>query len=71
MASPATARNLFALDSVYHLLLVALAVVCALVLGIAVGQGRWIVVAGLVCIPVVLRWPVECALGAFSRVGSL
>ncbi len=68
MASPATARNLFALDSVYHLLLVALAVVCALVLGIAIGQGRWIVVAGLVCIPVVLRWPVECALGAFSAL---
>ncbi len=68
MASPATARNPFALDSVYHRLLVALAVVCALALGIAVGQGRWIVVAGLVCIPVVLRWPVECALGAFSAL---
>ncbi len=68
MASPATARNPFALDSVNHLLLVALAVVCALVLGIAVGQGRWIVVVGLVCIPVVLRWPVECALGAFSAL---
>lgn len=65
MASPATARNPFARSSAYHLFMVVLAVICALAIGISVGQGRWLIVAALAVLPLVLRWPVQIALSAF------
>src|SRR6266849_1585537 len=66
MATPATARSLFARTSGHQLFMVALAVVCALVVGASIGKELWPVVAALVALPVVIWWPVQCALGAFA-----
>jgi O-antigen ligase len=38
----------------------------AVVLGIFAGTGNWIFALGFLCIPLVLKWPVEIGLGVFA-----
>jgi O-antigen ligase len=65
VSSPIT-TNLFSRAAGHRWLAIGLAVVCALVLGIAVGQGQWLFVAALAAIPLVFLWPVQVALGTFA-----
>lgn len=39
---------------------------CAVVVGVFAGTGNWIFALGLLCIPLVLKWPVEIGLGFFA-----
>jgi O-antigen ligase len=66
MASPATTKNVFTSPGWYRWLPVGLTVFFALLVGTTVGQGRWLMVAALAVIPLVVLWPVQIALGAFA-----
>src|SRR5690349_17895448 len=38
----------------------------AVVLGMVIGEGRWVYLAALVIAPFVLRWPIQVTLGLFT-----
>jgi O-antigen ligase len=65
MASSVITTNPFSPPVTYRLLQIGLAVAGALVLGITVGEARWSLLAVIVVMLLVLRWPVETALGIF------
>jgi O-antigen ligase len=65
MASTVTTTNLSAVLSPRQWLALALAGVCALVVGLAIGEARWIWLGVIVASFLVFRWPVETALGSF------
>ena len=66
MASPATTKNVFTSAAENRWLPIGLTVLFALLMGITVGQGRWVLVAALAAAPLVFLWPVQVALGAFA-----
>ena len=66
MASPATTKNVFTGAGDSRWLPISLTVLFALVMGVTVAQGRWVLVALLAAAPLVFLWPVQIALGAFA-----
>jgi O-antigen ligase len=66
MATSATSKSLSNSAWAGRRLTVALTIFLALLLGIMVGQGRWLLVAALAAAPLVFLWPVQIALGAFA-----
>jgi O-antigen ligase len=66
MASPATAKNIFTAPGESRWLPIALTIVFALLMGVMVAQGQWLLVAALAAAPLVFLWPVQVALGAFA-----
>ncbi|MGA9800301.1 MAG: O-antigen ligase family protein [Terriglobales bacterium] len=66
MASPATTKNVFTSTGDNRWLAITLTVFYALVLGVMVAEGQWLLAAALVAAPLVFLWPVQVALGAFA-----
>jgi O-antigen ligase len=66
MASPATTKNVFTAAGDSRWLPISLTVLFALLMGVTVAQGRWMLVALLAAAPLVFLWPVQIALGAFA-----
>ena len=66
MASPATAKNVFTSAGERRWLPIALTVFFALLMGVMVAEGQWLLVAALAVVPLVFLWPVQVALGAFA-----
>ena len=66
MASPATTKNVFTSAGESRWLAIALTVVFALLMGVMVAEGQWLLVAALAAVPLVFLWPVQVALGAFA-----
>ena len=66
MASPATTKNVFTSPGESRWLPIAVTIVFALLMGVMVGQGRWLLVAALAAAPLVFLWPVQVALGSFA-----
>jgi O-antigen ligase len=66
MASPATSKDLVTSAAENRWLAIGLTVFFALLMGKAVGQGQWFLVAALAAAPLVFLWPVQIALGAFA-----
>ena len=65
MASALASRNLFKRATAHNWFSIALALACALLIGEAIGQGKWLLLIGFTSLLLVLRWPVEIALGSF------
>ena len=66
MASPATAKNIPVSAGERRWLPIALTVFLALLMGVMVAEGQWLLVAALAAAPLVFLWPVQVALGAFA-----
>src|SRR5579862_1175907 len=66
MASPVTTKNVFTSTGDNRWLAITLIVFYALVLGVTVAEGQWLLAAALVAAPLVFLWPVQVALGAFA-----
>lgn len=66
MASPATTKNVFTSAGESRWLAMALTVLFALLMGVMVAEGQWLLVAALAAVPLVFLWPVQVALGAFA-----
>src|ERR1700690_4441200 len=66
MASPATTKNVFTSAGESRWLEITLTVFLALVMGVMVAQGQWLLVGALAAAPLVFLWPVQVALGAFA-----
>ncbi len=66
MASPATAKNVPVSAGERRWLPIALTVFLALLMGVMVAEGQWLLVAALAAAPLVFLWPVQVALGAFA-----
>jgi O-antigen ligase len=66
MASPATSKELFTSAGDNRWLAIGFTVCLALLMGVAVAMGQWIVVAALAAAPLVFLWPVQIALGSFA-----
>jgi O-antigen ligase len=68
MASPATAKNVFTSPGEHRWLPIAVTIVLALLMGVMVAQGQWLLVAALAAAPLVFLWPVQVALGSFALI---
>ena len=66
MASPATTKNVFTSAGESRWLPITLTILLALVMGVMVAQGQWLLFAALAAAPLVFLWPVQVALGAFA-----
>ena len=66
MASPATAKNIPVSAGERRWLPIVLTVFLALLMGVMVAEGQWLLVAALAAAPLVFLWPVQVALGAFA-----
>src|SRR5882724_12862929 len=65
MASAVTTKNLGSSIFSSQWFAFALAALCALAVGVCIGESRWIRVGLMVAAFLVFRWPIETALGAF------